>query len=110
MRLVETDKITQMFAKKDAELSHSVSAQLLCVCPSIRDRMDILLPLIFLRTRVSKSTVEDKAKLRRGLEYLNGTPNYKYTIGSGKQFLAESNVGAYVPQTRTGIRIERKYI
>jgi hypothetical protein len=65
--------------KKVAEIFHSVSAKLLYV--SIRARMDILLAVIYLCTRVSKSTTDDWEKLKRVLEYLNGTLHYKYTIG-----------------------------
>ena len=42
---------------------HSVVAKLLYV--SIRARMDLLLAVSFLSTRVSKSTVQDRAKLKR---------------------------------------------
>jgi hypothetical protein len=78
--LFETDKNAQVLNKRDAELFHSVAAKLLYV--AIRARMDILLPVIFLCTRVSRSTVQDQDKLKRVLEYLNGTLDYKYTIGS----------------------------
>jgi hypothetical protein len=43
--------------------------------------MDILLPVIYLCTRVSKCTTDDRDKLKRVLEYLKGTLHYKYTIG-----------------------------
>jgi hypothetical protein len=49
---------------------------------SIRARMDILLAVSFLCTRVAKSTVEDQAKLKRVLEYIKGTLHYKYTLGA----------------------------
>ncbi|KAI2490730.1 Reverse transcriptase (RNA-dependent DNA polymerase) [Fragilaria crotonensis] len=78
--LFETDAIAPPLAKREAEIFHSVTAKLLYV--SIRARMDILLPVIFLCTRVSKCTVQDQAKLKRVLEYLKGTLHYKYTIGS----------------------------
>ena len=78
--LFNSDDNAQRLAKKDAEVFHSIAAKLLYV--SIRARMDILLAVIYLCTRVSKSTVQDQAKLKRVLEYLKGTLHYKYTLGS----------------------------
>jgi hypothetical protein len=45
-------------------------------------RMDILLPVVFLCTRVSKSTTQDEYKLLRLLEYISGTLHLKYTLGA----------------------------
>ena len=42
----------------------------------------LLLAVIFLCTRVSKCTVEDKAKLRRHLEYIKGSLYLTYTVGA----------------------------
>ena len=78
--LFDTDATARALTKRDAEVFHSVAAKLLYV--SIRARMDILLPVIFLCTRVSKSTEQDRAKLKRVLEYLKGTLHFKYTIGA----------------------------
>jgi hypothetical protein len=64
----------------EADIFHSVTAKLLYV--AIRARMDILLPVGFLGTRVSKSTVDDQHKLRRLLEYIKGTMDAEYTIGA----------------------------
>ena len=64
--------------KKHADIFHSVVAKLLYV--SIRARPDILLAVRFLCTRVSKSTLEDQAKLKQVLEYLSGTLHYKYIL------------------------------
>jgi hypothetical protein len=73
--MFEIDENAQMLGKRYAEIFHSVAAKHLYV--SIRARMDILMPVIFLCTRVSKSTVQDQAKLRRVLGYVNGTLHYK---------------------------------
>ena len=62
------------------EVFHSVVAKLLYI--TIRGRMDILLPIIFLCSRVAKATTEDQAKLKRVLEYLNGTLDLSYTLGA----------------------------
>ena len=74
-----TDK-TARLEKTEANIFHSVTAKLLYV--AIRARMDILLTVGFLGTRVSKSTVEDWEKLRRLLEYIKGSIDEEYTIGA----------------------------
>ena len=65
---------------EDAERFHSVAAVLLYV--SMRARSDLLLPIAFLCTRVSKSTDQDRDKLRRVLEYIKGTLDLVYTLGA----------------------------
>ena len=65
---------------EDAERFHSVVAALLYV--SMRARSDLLLPIAFLCTRVSKSTTRDQDKLRRVLEYIQGTFDLVYTLGA----------------------------
>jgi hypothetical protein len=57
-----------------------VCAKLLYV--SLRARIDILLPIAFLCTRVSKSTKQDQSKLRRVLKYLKGTLDDEYILGA----------------------------
>ena len=49
---------------------------------AIRARLDLLLAVGFLSTRVSKSTTQDQAKLKRLLEYIKGSMNQEYTIGA----------------------------
>ena len=49
---------------------------------AMRARMDLLLAISFLSTRISKSTTEDKDKLKRVLEYIKGTAYMKYTLGA----------------------------
>jgi hypothetical protein len=78
--LFEVDDSAEPLEKGLADIFHSVVAKLLYV--ALRARMDILLPVIFLCSRVSKSTVEDRAKLRRLLEYLSGTIDLTYTLGA----------------------------
>jgi hypothetical protein len=58
----------------------SVVAKLLYV--AIRGHTDILLAVSFLCTRVSKSTVEDQAKLKRLLEYIKATLHFTFTLGA----------------------------
>jgi hypothetical protein len=64
---------------KEGQQFHSVTAKLLYV--ALRARMDLLLPIGFLSTRVSKSTQEDQAKLRRVLEYIKSSLDKTYTLG-----------------------------
>ncbi len=66
--------------KNEAEIFHSVVAKLLYV--SIRARGDLLLAISFLCTRVSKSTTQDQGKLKRVLEYINGSMDLEYTLGA----------------------------
>ena len=64
------DKSLRLENERD-KIFHSIVAKLLYV--SHRGRQDIQLPIAFLCTRVSKSTEQDWKKLRRVLEYLNGS-------------------------------------
>jgi len=49
---------------------------------SIWARAYILLPVVFLCTRVSKSTKRYQAKLKWVFEYINGTINLEYILGA----------------------------
>ena len=78
--LFDVNKNAPKLSKLDSDMFHSITAKLLYV--SMRARMDILLPVCFLCTRVAKCTEEDKTKLQRVLEYVNGTIDLTYTIGA----------------------------
>ena len=78
--LFDVDEKSAPLARKEGEVFHSVSAKLLYV--AIRARMDILLAVIFLCTRVSKCTAQDNQKLRCLLQYISGTLDRKYTLGA----------------------------
>jgi Reverse transcriptase (RNA-dependent DNA polymerase) len=65
---------------QQSERFHSVVAKLLYV--SLRARMDLLLAVAFLCTRVSRATVQDLSKLKRVLEYVKGTLDLEYTVGA----------------------------
>jgi Reverse transcriptase (RNA-dependent DNA polymerase) len=78
--LFDVDQEAAPLSKTEAETFHSVTSKLLYV--AIRARMDILLPVGFLGTRVSKSTVEDSEKLKRLLEYIKGTIDEEYILGA----------------------------
>ena len=66
--LFDADDKSPMLSNAEGEVFHSVCAKLLYVL--LRARVDILLPIAFLCTRVSKSTKQDQTKLKRVLEYL----------------------------------------
>ena len=78
--LFEVDPNEKPLSRERSERFHSVTAKLLYV--SIRARMDLLLAVAFLATRVSKSTAEDEAKLKRVLEYIKGTIDMEYVVGA----------------------------
>ena len=63
------------------ELLHRTVAQLLYL--ATRTRPDILLPVIFLTTRVSVATKDDQRKLNRVLMYLRGEPKLGIHLGAG---------------------------
>ena len=69
--LFEIDQDSEKLNTTQNETFHSIVAKLLYV--SIRGRPDIELAVAFLCTRVSCSTKQDWSKLRRLLEYLNGS-------------------------------------
>ena len=78
--LFKVDPKANLLNKHQAETFHRIVAKLLYV--SIRARADILLPVAFLCTRVSKSTEQDRGKLRRVLEYVSGTLDLTHTLGA----------------------------
>ncbi|NDB85962.1 MAG: transposon Pol polyprotein, partial [Alphaproteobacteria bacterium] len=66
---IDTD--SPALSKKDSELFHKVTCQLLFL--GTRVRPDILLPVSFLCSRVQSPTVQDVNKVTRVLCYLSGT-------------------------------------
>ena len=78
--LFEVNEQSPKLDNDQARIFHSVTAKLLYV--AIRARMDLLLPVCFLGTRVSKSTEEDRGKLQRVLEYVKGTIDQEYVLGA----------------------------
>ena len=69
--LFEIDSESLALGEKRSTTFHHIVAKLLFV--SLRARIDIILAIAFLCTRVSRSTEEDWAKLRRLLKYLHRT-------------------------------------
>ncbi|KAI2513609.1 Reverse transcriptase (RNA-dependent DNA polymerase) [Fragilaria crotonensis] len=78
--LFEVNEQSPMLESDEAEAFHKVAAKLLYV--AIRARVDLLLAIAFLCTRVSKSTQQDRSKLKRVLEYINGSMDMENTVGA----------------------------
>ena len=77
--LFEIDETSERLSPSDAEVFHSITAKLLFI--SQRARIDVLLPVAFLCTRVSHPTEQDWEKLRRVLQYLHGTKDMELILG-----------------------------
>ena len=71
-----------LLPESERENFHRVVAQLLYA--AVRVRPDILLPIIFLSSRVQKATAEDAHKLKRVLRYLHGTLDMGIFLGAGE--------------------------
>ncbi|KAI2510045.1 Reverse transcriptase (RNA-dependent DNA polymerase) [Fragilaria crotonensis] len=78
--LFDVNENSPPLEKTEGIIFHSVCAKLLYV--SLRARVDILLPIAFLCTRVTKSTQQDQSKLKRVLEYLKGHMDDEYVLGA----------------------------
>ncbi len=78
--LYEICEKSKVLERSEGEIFHSIVAKLLYV--SHGGRLDIQLPVAFLCTRVSCSTEQDWTKLKRVLEYLNGTLEDVQIIGA----------------------------
>ena len=78
--MFNVDDKAPLLSKQRAEVFHSVMAKLLYVYT--RARMDLLLAVGFLCTRVAKCTTEDEAKLQRLLECVSGTIRLEYILGA----------------------------
>lgn len=78
--LLEVNDKSEVLEKDEAERFHSTVAKLLYI--GMRGRMDIMLAVGFLCTRVSKCTTQDRDKLKRVLEYINGSLGLRLTIGA----------------------------
>jgi histone deacetylase 1/2 len=81
--LFDIDQNAKPLEPTQREMLHRTVAQLLYL--ATRTRPDILLPVIFLTTRVSISTKEDQRKLNRVLMYLRGTTDLGIILGADDQ-------------------------
>ena len=57
---------------------------------AIRAQLDMLLPVAFLCTRITKSTKQVQMKLKRVLEYVKGSTDSVYTMGAESLNKAQS--------------------
>jgi hypothetical protein len=82
LSLFEVNENSRKLDEPTRKLFHRTVAQLLYA--AIRCRPDILLPVIFLTSRVTKATAEDARKLSRVLKYLKGTTSLGITLGADR--------------------------
>jgi len=80
--LFDIDGSSPVITSQCREIFHRTVAQLLYL--ATRTRPDILLPTIFLTTRVSVATKEDQRKLNRVLAYLNSEPQLGIHLGASE--------------------------
>jgi hypothetical protein len=78
--LFDINETSEKLNTKQSDLYHHIVAKLLYVLK--RCRLDIQLTICFLCTRVSCSTKEDWQKLKRLLQFLNGSLDNFLTIGA----------------------------
>lgn len=76
--LFNINPTSPLLDKQKKEIFHSLTAKVLF--PAKRVRPDVLLPIIFLTTRVQNPTQEDWTKLQRVLCYLNAEPQLGLTL------------------------------
>jgi len=79
-KLYDVDEDAKPLDRKRMEVFHSVVAK--CLYISHRGRPDIMLPVAFLCTRVSRSTKEDWDKLKRVLQFVQSTINEPRILGA----------------------------
>jgi hypothetical protein len=90
--LFDIDEHSESLTSPERDTFHSIVAKLLYV--SKRCRLDIQLAVAFLCTRVSCSTEKDWAKLKRVLEYLNGTLDEFLVLGADDMGIMKTWVDA----------------
>jgi hypothetical protein len=78
--LQQIDSSSKLLNKERSEAFHSLVMKLMFLCQ--RCRLDITTAISFLCTRVQRPTEEDWAKLKRCLEFLNGTIGDPMVLGA----------------------------
>ena len=73
--LIDIDPESPLLSKERAKTFHHIVAKLLHVTK--RARLDIQSTVVFLCRRVESPTEEDMRKLKRLLQYINGTLDYQ---------------------------------
>jgi hypothetical protein len=90
--LFAIDTRSELLDPKARELFHSLVAKLLYLAKRIR--VDILLAVAFLTTRVQSATKQDQEKLTRVLKYLNGNVDEQLVIKPGEDLKVTGYVDA----------------
>jgi ribosomal protein L24E len=78
--LFDIDPESEILGNNDKEKFHSLVARLLYLAKRVRP--DILTPIAFLATRVTKPTAEDNVKLSRVVRYLRRTRDLHLTLSA----------------------------
>ena len=78
--LFYVDEDSKPLSEEKSDIFHSVTQKLLYITKRARPDLETLIS--FLTMRVSKSTEQDWAKLKRGLSFIHGTINEKRIIGA----------------------------
>ena len=106
--IFSVSETAEPLSEEEREAFHKYVAKLLYA--AVRVRPDILLPIIFLSSRVTKATKEDARKLKRVMKYLNGTYDLGMTFGPDKDgvvrvhMFADSSFGVHPDaKSHTGI-------
>ncbi len=90
--LFQVDPNSEVLCLSEKDGFRSIIASLLYVAKRVRP--DILLPVQFLSTRVSKPTQQDKHKLLKILQYLHGTKDLSLQIGADPSLQVHAYVDA----------------
>ena len=90
--LFETSDTDEKLSPELADKFHRIVAKLLYVTQ--RARVDILLAIAFLCTRVADPDIQDWKKLKRVLQYLRGTLDDVMRLGAGSLFKMKTWVDA----------------
>ena len=74
------EEASSLLSRERSDIFHSLAMKLMYICQ--RGRVDVQTAVAFLSTRVSKSTEQDWSKLRRVVEFLNGTTDDVMILGA----------------------------
>ena len=83
--LFDVDPMSVLLSDEKAKYFHSTVMRMMYLAKRVRP--DILLPISFLSTRVSRCTEEDMKKLNRVLKYINGTKDMGIVLKALPDFL-----------------------
>jgi hypothetical protein len=90
--LFSIDKSSKLLSESDRKVFHTIVCKLLYVAKRVR--IDILLAVTFLTTRVQIATFQDQEKLMRVLKYLNSLKDITMVIKPNEKMLVEGYVDA----------------